>query len=547
MYLILATYNRHKYEEMLELMPYSIHLVSLEHEKIPIQIIHETGSTFAENALLKVRTVAQYKPYNAIIADDSGLEVFSLNGKPGIYSARYAGKNATDEENIEKLLKELKNTTDRRARFKCCIAYKQGKTEYIFEGVVEGTIINEKRGSNGFGYDSVFVPDGYNQTFAEMPTSLKNQISHRAIAVKNLIEFLQEKKLIYCPIKFEHTHGITTIYFDHVELHLNKLAKQKHVIVIDKKVNKLFPEIFSNFNNKFLLTAIEEKKSLRTVERIYEFFYQNDVDRNTYAIVVGGGITTDVGAFAASTWKRGCKLVLVPTTAMAMADAAIGGKTAVNYKNTKNLIGTFYQPESIIIDSYFLNKLPKDIKDLAFSEIIKHVIGFDANYFKQLIKRIKHSYNPDGANFHIEEIHKSIEIKINIVKQDPEEHHFRKLLNIGHTVGHAIETAYQIPHGEAIFIGMLLELKTFKLLGLLNSNKPIDMLQDVYNYTHLLNNPLKIKFEDILPYIVHDKKKNNNNITIPVVKEIGQTELCEISMNNFLEALKITINEIVKD
>jgi 3-dehydroquinate synthase len=263
-------------------------------------------------------------------------------------------------------------------------------------------------------------------------------------------------------------------------------------------------------------------------------------------IVVGGGITTDVGAFAASTWKRGCKLVLIPTTAMAMADAAIGGKTAVNYKNTKNLIGTFYQPESIIIDRYFLHKLPKEIKDLAFAEMIKHAIGFDATYFKNLIKKAKRHNTPDGFEFYIEEIHKSVEIKLNIVKKDPEERHLRKLLNIGHTVGHAIETAYQIPHGKAVFIGMLLELKTFKHLGLLKSNNPITMLYDIYYYAHVYLGALTIKFDDILPYMVHDKKKSHHNLTIPVVKEVGQTELCNIPMNEFLEALKKAIDETFK-
>lgn len=319
------------------------------------------------------------------------------------------------------------------------------------------------------------------------------------------------------------------------------------VLIIDKNVDILYQKTFEHFNNKkFIFAASEENKSLRTIEQIYEFFYHFEVDRSTYVIVVGGGITTDTGAFAASTWKRGCKLVLVPTTAMAMVDAAIGGKTAINFKNTKNLIGTFYQPESIIIDQNFLNTLPENIKNMAFAEIIKHAIGFDSKYFHQLFNNALHRHNRYGIKLNLENIRHSIKIKLNIVRQDPLEKYHRKLLNIGHTIGHAIESAYHLPHGTAVSIGLLLELKTFAQLGLLRNIHIIDMLQNIYYYFNFFNH-IHIKYDDIFPYIIHDKKKNHRTITIPVITDIGKAELCDIVTNDFFEALKIVVHETFKN
>ena len=129
-----------------------------------------------------------------VIADDSGLEVKALNGAPGIYSARYAGEQKSDDDNIQKLLKELRNKDDRRANFRCVIALILNGVEYAFDGRCNGSIIYSKRGENGFGYDPVFVPDGYEETFAELGNAVKNKISHRAKAIERLIKFLSEKE-----------------------------------------------------------------------------------------------------------------------------------------------------------------------------------------------------------------------------------------------------------------------------------------------------------------------------------------------------------------
>ena len=152
--------------------------------------IPETGSTLEDNALIKVREI--YKLTNAIcISDDTGLEVEALNGAPGVFSARYAGEPSNATENIKKLLNELKkkNTINRSAKFRTVIAYKDSNQELLFEGIVEGSISLAPKGTSGFGYDPIFVPNDYKLTFAEMSIDIKNNISHRANAIKKLKEY----------------------------------------------------------------------------------------------------------------------------------------------------------------------------------------------------------------------------------------------------------------------------------------------------------------------------------------------------------------------
>jgi XTP/dITP diphosphohydrolase len=192
--IILATRNPHKTREFQELFTRQFAIGDLSAYP-QISPPPETGSTFEENAALKALGVSQQLS-GPIIADDSGLEVDALDGEPGIYSARYAGEDATDQQNIEKLLRELSArhvaADARSARFRCSIALaRDGKLLGIFTGVVPGKIVDLPRGHGGFGYDPVFQPDGFELTFAQMLPELKNRISHRAQAAEQLCQFLK--------------------------------------------------------------------------------------------------------------------------------------------------------------------------------------------------------------------------------------------------------------------------------------------------------------------------------------------------------------------
>lgn len=185
--LVFATNNKHKLEELTALVS-SFEIVGLQSIGC-FNDIPETANTLEGNAILKANFVTQNYKVNCF-ADDTGLEVESLKNAPGVLSARYAGEKCSSEENIEKLLKNLRNKFNRKAKFKTVIALNLNNEQFIFEGECKGVILNEKRGEQGFGYDSVFMPNGYNKSFAEMNLAEKSAISHRGKAVQKLVAFL---------------------------------------------------------------------------------------------------------------------------------------------------------------------------------------------------------------------------------------------------------------------------------------------------------------------------------------------------------------------
>lgn len=190
--LLLATRNAHKTAEFAEILGSEFAVTDLR-SVADFPEVEETGATFAENAALKA-LAASRRTGGFVVADDSGLEVDALGGAPGIYSARYAGAHARDADNVEKLLSELAKLdaeAERQARFVCALALaRDGELLAGFEGAVEGRITTSPQGSGGFGYDPVFVPDGYEQTFAQLGADVKNRISHRARAISRLREYL---------------------------------------------------------------------------------------------------------------------------------------------------------------------------------------------------------------------------------------------------------------------------------------------------------------------------------------------------------------------
>ena len=187
--LILATHNDHKAKEFRDILPlYSVQtLADLGHD----DEIKETATSLEGNSFIKAETV--FKRYgNVVISDDSGLEVDALNGAPGVYSARYAGEPRNDQRNTEKLLDELQGAFNRKAQFRTVITLMNAENSFQFEGIVKGTIAKSPLGEAGFGYDPVFIPEGVQQTFAELAANEKNKISHRANAIEKLLHFLNE-------------------------------------------------------------------------------------------------------------------------------------------------------------------------------------------------------------------------------------------------------------------------------------------------------------------------------------------------------------------
>lgn len=189
MKVLLATNNRHKVAELGKILPIHFQLQTLSDigftDDIP-----ETGSTFEENAAIKCRTIYAQFGLNCL-ADDSGLMIDALDGAPGVFSARYAGETSNDEQNVKLVLKNMADTGNRKARFVTVICLIWNGQEYFFRGELPGFISQQPKGTNGFGYDPVFIPEGYNQTLAELSPDEKNRISHRARAVSQVVDFLK--------------------------------------------------------------------------------------------------------------------------------------------------------------------------------------------------------------------------------------------------------------------------------------------------------------------------------------------------------------------
>ena len=190
MKLVFATNNRHKLQEVKDILGSRVEVLSLAeigcHDDIP-----ETGATLEENALIKARWVSEKYNCNCF-ADDTGLEVEALGGAPGVYSARYAGEECNSEANMQKLLHNLTGENNRNAQFRTVIALIINNNEFTFDGIVKGTISTGKMGEAGFGYDPIFVPEGYSQSFAQMGSEEKNRISHRYRATEKLSKYLRE-------------------------------------------------------------------------------------------------------------------------------------------------------------------------------------------------------------------------------------------------------------------------------------------------------------------------------------------------------------------
>ncbi len=189
MKLVFATNNLNKLKEVQEMLPESIELLSLKDIGC-FEDIEETATTLEGNAKIKANHITENYQYNCF-ADDTGLEVEALNGDPGVYSARYAGEPANAENNMQKLLDNLKGTSNREAQFRTSICLNLEGKQFLFDGICKGQILTERKGEKGFGYDPIFQPEGYESSFAQMSSIEKNKISHRGLAIEKLIDFLK--------------------------------------------------------------------------------------------------------------------------------------------------------------------------------------------------------------------------------------------------------------------------------------------------------------------------------------------------------------------
>lgn len=297
-------------------------------------------------------------------------------------------------------------------------------------------------------------------------------------------------------------------------------------IVTDEKIKPLYLDkvvstlpISSNF---IILPVGEKEKNLESIQKIWTAMHDAQCDRKSLVINLGGGVIGDMGGFAASTFMRGLNFLNIPTTLLAQVDASVGGKTGIDFVGIKNLIGTFDQPVAVIIDTQTLTTLPKREFLSGFAEIIKHGLIKDMRYFEKVISKHPVKFTQDEL---IDIITKSVQIKADIVQSDETESNTRKILNFGHTIGHAIEslsleTSTPLLHGEAISIGMLVEAKISHLTNLL-SISDLERIEQALVAADLPISSAGVKIDEVLKKIKSDKKNEKGKVNFTLLRGIG--------------------------
>lgn len=304
-------------------------------------------------------------------------------------------------------------------------------------------------------------------------------------------------------------------------------------VLINKMVNNLQIEIIE-------IPSGETHKTIINCLKVWRCLSELGADRNSLMINLGGGVVTDLGGFVASTFKRGLKFINIPTSLLAMVDASVGGKTGVDLDHSKNQVGTITFAEMVLIDTKFLDTLPKEELRSGMAEMLKHGLISDRLYWDAL-KGLKSPKTTDLTPF----IYRSVEIKNTIVTQDPNEMNVRKFLNFGHTLGHAIESycldsknLKTLLHGEAIAIGMVLEaFLSYKLCGL-NENDLIAIkttFSEIYEKCEFRDENIK----SILNLLKHDKKNTHGRVNFVLLEAIGKCCLdVEVKQDLIYDAFK---------
>ena len=311
-----------------------------------------------------------------------------------------------------------------------------------------------------------------------------------------------------------------SITFKKCLLLIDKNISDKMIIKIKKSLEK--KEIYTHFFN-----ASEKNKNQKNVNKIIEIMLYKNFTRNDCLISIGGGITGDVGGFAASLFKRGLKFINVPTTLLSQVDSSIGGKTGVNTKYGKNLIGSFYQPNLVISDIRFLQTLPKRELICGYGEILKHSIIANKKFFSFLNENNKKILNLKSP-FIEKSIFESCKIKKNVVEKDENEKGQRKILNFGHTFAHAFEATLgyskKLNHGEAVILGIKTALN-FSLINNYLKRHDYNLLINHLSNSKLPSNINKyFKINDlnkIISFMIKDKKNNSDKISLVLLKKIG--------------------------
>lgn len=319
-------------------------------------------------------------------------------------------------------------------------------------------------------------------------------------------------------IVIEGQCGISTIIVDErIEEVAKYLPKKTLFIITDKNVEKHYAALFPKAPF-FSVKPGESSKQLGYIESIYRWLLENNADRNSFILGIGGGVVCDIAGFVASTYMRGVEFGFVSTTLLSQVDASVGGKNGVDLDGYKNIIGTFNQPRFVICDTRLLKTLPHEELVNGFAEMVKHALISDIKLFEQLendYTNLLH-LNQTVVSRHVYE---SIKVKASIVTADERESGTRKLLNFGHTWGHAVETLTGISHGKAVSIGMEFASRLSIENGLISNWEYLRVINLLQSFG--LPTCMNIEPSKVFNALVKDKKRNANSIDFVLLKGIG--------------------------
>jgi len=361
------------------------------------------------------------------------------------------------------------------------------------------------------------------------------------------------------PIKLKintKTQKYSIIIGSNLITNISKILKENSInfkqclLIVDKNISKQFiSKIKRSLNKKKLYVhffkASEMNKNFGNVNKILDILLNKNFSREDCVISIGGGITGDISGFAASLFKRGLKFINIPTTLLSQVDSSIGGKTGVNTKYGKNLIGSFYQPNLVISDVQFLKTLPKRELICGYGEILKHSLIANKNLYNFLDKNIDKIFKLSSP-FIEKAIYESCKIKKNVVEKDEKENDLRKILNFGHTFAHAYEASLgyskKLNHGEAVILGMQSALSFSLKNKLIKKNDYYSILKHISkaNLPSKIKKFFKIKdLNKILSFMAKDKKNISNKINLVLLKKIGYPIINkEYKKNNLSEFFK---------
>ncbi|ERI91299.1 3-dehydroquinate synthase [Clostridiales bacterium oral taxon 876 str. F0540] len=334
--------------------------------------------------------------------------------------------------------------------------------------------------------------------------------------------------------------------YDALKANINK--NEKIFFVTDSCVNKNYEDLINNLSKAFnadvcIINHGEENKNYDTINYIYSFLIDGKADRNSIIIAIGGGVVGDLTAFTAATFMRGIKFINVPTTLVSQVDSCIGGKSGYNFKEIKNVIGCFHNPEFVYISTHFLKSLNRNQLLDGFGEIIKYGLTIDKDILEFLDMNSNNLFLLEDTVY-MSIIKKCINIKSNVIDKDFTDKAFRNILNFGHTTAHAIEVEsnYSVPHGIAVALGILTALKLSEQLFDLNKG----IYKDTIKLYTKLGMPSSYKvdnYEAFLYAIKHDKK-NNDKINFVLLEDLNRCKIkVEVNEDDILLALKNSIDK----